>query len=51
MMCLGEFVGAKIYCCTGGTNIGTDKKYLRDGVHVVVGTPGRVCDMMKRKIL
>jgi len=51
MMCLGEFLGIKIYCCTGGTNIVTDKKNLREGVHVVVGTPGRVCDMMKRQIL
>lgn len=40
-----------ICCCTGGTSIGVDKKNLRDGVHVVVGTPGRVCDMMKRGFL
>ena len=50
-MCLGEFVGAKVYCCTGGTNIANDKKNLREGVHCVVGTPGRVVDMMKRQIL
>lgn len=51
MVCLGEFVKANIYCCTGGTSIGVDKKNLREGVHIVVGTPGRVCDMMKRGFL
>jgi len=49
MTCLGEFVGAKTYCCTGGTNIQIDKKTLTQGVHIVVGTPGRVVDMMKRQ--
>jgi len=50
-MCLGEYLGVKIYCCTGGTNITYDKKMLKEGVHVVVGTPGRVVDMMKKEFL
>lgn len=49
MTCLGEFLGTKVYCCTGGTNIQIDKKTLSQGVHIVVGTPGRVVDMMKRQ--
>jgi len=51
MVCLGEFLNCNIYCCTGGTSIAVDKKNLRDGVHIVVGTPGRVNDMMKRGFL
>lgn len=37
--------------CCGGTQIANDKKTLNEGVHVVVGTPGRVFDMMKRGYL
>lgn len=52
MVCLGEFLNAKVYCCTGGTNIAAEKKILKEGgVHVVVGTPGRVSDMMKKEFL
>lgn len=49
--CLGEFLNIKAYTCTGGTNINEDKRVLKEGVHIVVGTPGRVLDMIKRKIL
>jgi len=34
--------------CCGGTTIAVDKKILSEGVHIVVGTPGRVHDMMNR---
>jgi len=37
--------------CCGGTTIAVDKKILSEGVHIVVGTPGRVHDMMNRGIL
>jgi translation initiation factor 4A len=37
--------------CTGGTQVGDDKKKLKEGVHIVVGTPGRVRDMMNRQNL
>ena len=50
-MCLGEFLKVKVYSCTGGTNIGQDKRNLKEGVHIVVGTPGRVFDMLKREFL
>ncbi len=35
----------------GGTSINGQTKMLRRGVHVVVGTPGRVIDLLNRKIL
>jgi len=50
-MCLGEFLGVSVYICTGGTNVGEDKRRLKEGVHIVVGTPGRVGDMMKKEFL
>lgn len=35
----------------GGANILTQIKALKDGCQVVVGTPGRVLDLMRRKVL
>jgi len=35
----------------GGTVIAQDKKILQEGVHIVVGTPGRVNDMIRRGAL
>ena len=37
--------------CVGGTSVSIDKKNLKEGCHVVVGTPGRVRDMMNRHFL
>jgi translation initiation factor 4A len=48
---IGKFMNLKIHLCIGGTNVGNDKKVLQEGVHVIVGTPGRVLDMMERKFL
>lgn len=51
MLCIGEYLNVSIHLCTGGTNIAEDKRILREGVHVVVGTPGRVLDMLKKEFL
>lgn len=51
VMCLGEYLKIKVYSCTGGTNIAEDRRRLKEGVHIVVGTPGRVHDMMKKEFL
>jgi translation initiation factor 4A len=48
---LGKFMNLKMHLCIGGTNVANDKKILQDGVHLVVGTPGRVLDMIKRDVL
>jgi translation initiation factor 4A len=45
---IGEFSGVKVHACVGGTVVRDDIKILKQGVQVVVGTPGRVFDMMKR---
>jgi superfamily II DNA/RNA helicase len=47
-LCLGEYLKVTVHTCTGGTNIAEDKKRLREGVHIVVGTPGRVLDMVTK---
>jgi translation initiation factor 4A len=51
MMCLSEFMGITVYTCTGGTDIKEDKRVLKLGCQVVVGTPGRVYDMINKKFL
>ena len=38
----------KVHVSIGGTDPRQDAKMLKQGVQVVVGTPGRICDMMKR---
>ncbi|XP_028074213.1 eukaryotic initiation factor 4A-15-like isoform X5 [Camellia sinensis] len=51
MQALGEFLGVKVHACVGGTSVREDKRILLSGVHVVVGTVGRVFDMLKRQSL
>jgi len=43
--------GVKITAVYGGASIDTQIRALRRGVQIVVGTPGRVLDMMRRKAL
>jgi translation initiation factor 4A len=49
--CLGEFSGVKVHACFGGTPVKDDIRKLRRGVHIVVGTPGRMKEMMKKGYL
>jgi len=46
---LGSVLGVKVNVCIGGTDIDKSIKELRDGCHIVVGSPGRVHDMIRRK--
>ncbi len=39
---LGDFLNVSSHACVGGTLVRDDIKILRDGVQIVVGTPGRV---------
>jgi translation initiation factor 4A len=48
---LGDFLNVSSHACVGGTLVRDDIRVLRDGVQVVVGTPGRVYDMIKRQEL
>ncbi|MDF7674064.1 DEAD/DEAH box helicase [Acetobacteraceae bacterium ESL0709] len=40
--------GAKIASCIGGTDARREARALERGVHIVVGTPGRLCDHLSR---
>lgn len=45
-------MGAKVHFAVGGTSVANDLAVLRrGGVHVVVGTPGRVMDLLSRNSL
>jgi translation initiation factor 4A len=51
MAALSDFMNVRVHCCVGGTAVREDIRSLQDGVHVVVGTPGRVHDMINRRAL
>uniref|UniRef100_A0A5S6R1N1 RNA helicase n=1 Tax=Trichuris muris TaxID=70415 RepID=A0A5S6R1N1_TRIMR len=48
VLALGEYLNVQCHACIGGTNVGEDIRRLDHGQHVVVGTPGRVFDMLER---
>lgn len=49
---LAEFMSVGVHACVGGRSVGEDIRRLEGGgVHVVSGTPGRVYDMMQRRVL
>ncbi|CAN5131368.1 hypothetical protein BH11MYX1_BH11MYX1_12620 [soil metagenome] len=43
--------GARITTCFGGMDPRREQQALRNGVHIVVGTPGRLCDHLERGVL
>lgn len=48
---LGGYMGLKVYSTTGGTPIRDDIRVLDKGIHFIVGTPGRIYDLMNRGAL
>jgi len=51
VIALGDYLNAKCHACIGGTRVSDDIAKLLAGVHIVVGTPGRVYDMLCRNVL
>lgn len=49
VLALGDFMGIECHACIGGTNVREDIAKLQSGCHVVVGTPGRVFDMINHR--
>lgn len=45
---ISEYMNIKIYACVGGTRLDEASEILKEGQHIVVGTPGRVFDMINR---
>jgi ATP-dependent RNA helicase DeaD len=48
---LYEKAGARVATCVGGREISREVRMLREGPHLVVGTPGRLVDHLERKTL
>jgi translation initiation factor 4A len=51
VVALGDYLDTKVHACVGGTAVREDIQILKDGVHMVVGTPGRCFDMIQRGAL
>ncbi|KAF9001735.1 ATP-dependent RNA helicase eIF4A [Cyathus striatus] len=51
VVALGDYMNIECHACVGGTNVRDDMAKLQEGAHVVVGTPGRVYDMINRRAL
>merc|ERR1712032_713551 len=51
VLALGDYNHVKCHACIGGTSVRDDIDKLREGQHVVVGTPGRVYDMIGKRHL
>uniref|UniRef100_A0A7S0A5F7 RNA helicase n=1 Tax=Pyrodinium bahamense TaxID=73915 RepID=A0A7S0A5F7_9DINO len=50
-LALGDYLKVKCHACIGGTSVREDIEKLREGQHLVVGTPGRVYDMVGKRHL
>ncbi len=48
---LAQYTGYTSHVSIGGTNVREDGRILRQGVQIVVGTPGRIYDMVQRRDL
>jgi len=48
---IGCYIPVSCLCATGGNSIRDDITTIDDGVHLVVGTPGRMYDLMNRRKL
>ena len=48
---LAEYMGITCHACVGGKSVRDDIRVLRQGAHIVSGTPGRIHDMIHRGVL
>lgn len=47
---IGEFTGLRFHAVYGGVDYAKQREVLRDGVDVLVGTPGRLIDYFKQRV-
>lgn len=45
---LYQHTGARVVSCVGGMDPRREQRELAEGAHIVVGTPGRLCDHLRR---
>merc|ERR1719169_312029 len=50
-LALGDYLKVRCHPCIGGTSVREDIDKLREGQQMVVGTPGRVYDMISKRHL
>ncbi|KAJ6125385.1 ATP-dependent RNA helicase eIF4A [Penicillium samsonianum] len=50
VIALSEFMNIECCACIGGTSLLEDMKDLREGPQLVVGTPGRIHDLIQRRV-
>jgi ATP-dependent RNA helicase DeaD len=48
---LYQYAGARVVSCVGGMDPRKEQRELAEGAHIVVGTPGRLCDHLRRNRL
>jgi ATP-dependent RNA helicase DeaD len=48
---IGKYNGSRNVCVYGGSDIDKQIRSLKKGCEIVIGTPGRVMDLMRRKVL
>ena len=48
---ISKYMNVSMHCCVGGTALQEDMEKLRGGVQIIVGTPGRVNDLIQRGLL
>jgi len=48
---IGQYMNVRCHACIGGRRSYKDVRKLKTGVHVVVGTPGRLFDMIEHRAL
>eukprot|EP00033_Pygsuia_biforma_P000054 GCRY01000070.1.p1 GENE.GCRY01000070.1~~GCRY01000070.1.p1 ORF type:complete len:409 (-),score=95.63 GCRY01000070.1:260-1486(-) len=51
VVALGDYLNLTCHACIGGTSVRDDIAILEKGCQIVVGTPGRVSDMIERGFL
>ncbi|KAL2829722.1 ATP-dependent RNA helicase eIF4A [Aspergillus cavernicola] len=51
VIAIGDFMNIECHACIGGTAVRDDMNALRNGPQIVVGTPGRIQDMIQRRVL
>jgi len=48
---MGENIGTKVDCFIGGNPLEDDVKRLQSGSQIIVGTPGKIYELLRRKKL
>ena len=47
---IGKHLGVKVMVTTGGTSLKDDIMRIYEKVHLIVATPGRILDLMEKKV-